>query len=138
MRSRLPAVLLLLVSAFLLGPAPGGLHPSAIAPPAAAASITAPNATAPPATAASITAVPAAWWTWWSSPDAHADQDAAVPRSHLARGLSALPMWPAVLPSCGQPDPPARPITTLTTPRAAAPQPAARRAPARAPPSTTR
>jgi hypothetical protein len=118
-RSRLPAVLLLL-SAFLLGPAPGGIHSPA---------------TEPPATAASITAAPAAWW---SSPAVHAEQDAALPRLQPARDMPATPMWLAVLPSSRQPGPRARPITTVTRHLAAVPRPAGRRAPARAPPSTTR
>ncbi|MEV4115700.1 hypothetical protein [Nonomuraea sp. NPDC049695] len=119
MRSRVPAVLLLL-AAFLLGPAPGGIHPPA---------------TAPTAIAASVTGAPAAWW---SSPTVHAEQDTALLRLHPARGIPALPVWLAVLPSCGQPDPHAPPITTVTSPHAAAPQTTAGLAPARAPPSTTR
>lgn len=110
MRSRLPAVLLLLLSAFLLGPAPGSAHLPGTATPA----------------------------TWWSGPSEHAVQDAALPRLSPARSAPALPMWPAVLPSTERPGPRARSLTTLARPFTVAPQPPARQAPARAPPSTTR
>ncbi|MET8158450.1 hypothetical protein ABZT47_18910 [Sphaerisporangium sp. NPDC005289] len=152
MRSRLPAILLLL-SAFLLGPAPAGVHPPATAPPAAgAASITvAPPAgtasitTAPPAgtastTVASVTAadIAEAATAGWDSPAVRAGQDAAPPRLHPTRQMPAPPLWLAMPPSSGQRDPDGRRITTITGHPGAAPQPAGRRAPARAPPSMTR
>ncbi|QYC41583.1 hypothetical protein Nocox_19870 [Nonomuraea coxensis DSM 45129] len=126
MRSRLSAVLLLL-SAFLLGPGPG-IHPPASAVAAAAS---------------------AGWW--WGSPAAHEGQDMALLRSHLARGVPDLlrphparggvavsPLWPAVLPSGEQPRPRSRPVAAAAEAPVPEPRPAGRRAPARAPPSTTR
>ncbi|MFD1540467.1 hypothetical protein [Nonomuraea guangzhouensis] len=116
MRSRLPAVLLLLLSVFLLGPAPGDVHP--------------PGDLHPPATAGPQ--------VWWSGPSEHATQDEALPRLHPAPGAPTLPMWLAVLPSTARPGSPPRLFEAAAEPPAAAPQPAARRAAARAPPSTTR
>ncbi|MCK2212344.1 hypothetical protein MF672_000805 [Actinomadura sp. ATCC 31491] len=115
MRSRLPAVLVLLLSAFLLGPLPGGAEPSALA---------------------SIAASGAA--ERWDAPAVHAGQDAALPCAQAAAGAPAAPMWPAVLPSGAGPDPYARPRTVAAGYPHPKPRPAARRAPARAPPSTTR
>ncbi|MGW0451265.1 hypothetical protein ACWDWV_38530, partial [Streptosporangium sandarakinum] len=83
MRSRLPAVLLLLLSAFVLLPPPGDAHRPADAAPVA----------------------------WWSGPALHAAADPAVhagadpvlPRLHPARGTPAPPAWPAVLPPVWEP-----------------------------------
>lgn len=116
MRSRLPAVLLLLLSAFLLGPAPGDAHPPGDLHPSA-------------------TVGPQAWW---SGPGEHATQAEALPRPHPARGAPTLPMWLAVLPSTARPGSPPRLFEAVAESLAAVPQPAARRAAARAPPSTTR
>ncbi|MGW4639731.1 hypothetical protein ACWEN6_14440 [Sphaerisporangium sp. NPDC004334] len=174
MRSRLPAILLLL-SAFLLGPTPAGVHPPATAPSVAgAASITvappadtASTTTAPPAgTATTTTAPPAGTATTttappagtasttvasvtaadtaeaavagWDSPAVRAARDAPPPRLHPTRQMPAPPLWLAMPPSSGQRDPDARRITTITGHPGAAPQPAGRRTPARAPPSMTR
>ncbi|MGW5160781.1 hypothetical protein ACWEPN_35395 [Nonomuraea wenchangensis] len=126
MRSRLSAVLLLL-SAFLLGPGPG-IHS--------------------PASAA--TAVASAGW-WWGSPTAHDNQDLVLLSPYQARGVPALlrphplrggaavlPLWPAVLPTGEQTGPRALPMAAAADAPAPEPRPAGRRAPARAPPSTTR
>ncbi|MEW9550705.1 hypothetical protein [Nonomuraea sp. NPDC050783] len=122
MRSRLPAVLLLVLSAFLLGPTPAA-DAGAAHPPAAATL--------------------AAWWgepsgVWWSGPSEHAVQHAVLPRTSLSRGVPAPPLWPAVLPSAGLPEPPARPVAAAPRSVTPAPRPAARAVAARAPPSTTR
>ncbi|GAA3428861.1 hypothetical protein ACWDTT_30645 [Streptosporangium sandarakinum] len=118
MRSRLPAVLLLLLSAFVLLPPPGDAHRPADAAPVA----------------------------WWSGPALHAAADPAVhagadpvlPRLHPARGTPAPPAWPAVLPPVWEPGGTLRPAGIAAGPAPAAPLPRPRRAPARAPPSTTR
>ncbi|GAA1267698.1 hypothetical protein GCM10009677_20180 [Sphaerisporangium rubeum] len=117
MRSRLPAFLAVLLSAFLLGPGPGGVH--------LAAAQTGPAVTAESAVA-------------WAGPVLHAGHDAAHSRPHLAAGSPAAPLPPAVLPSTGRTAAGIRPLTTAGEPYVPTPGPAARRAPARGPPSTTR
>ncbi|GII81439.1 hypothetical protein Sru01_64210 [Sphaerisporangium rufum] len=121
MRSRLPAVLVLLLSILLPGPVPGGGHPARPAP-----AVIAESGAAAPAGA-------------WGGPAAHAGHDAILPRLHSAAGATAIPTWPAVPPAATGPAPHAgRSFTITSGPCARRPCPAARPAPARAPPSTTR
>ncbi|GII62320.1 hypothetical protein Skr01_24050 [Sphaerisporangium krabiense] len=118
MRRRLPAVLLLVLSVFLLSPAPNGAHPAA--------------------TTASV--------TLWSAPVAHDSPDAVAPRLHAVPppfhasggGAPAVPLWPVAPASPEEPGAGTRPVTAAPAPHAVAPESVARRAPARAPPSTTR
>ncbi|GII85737.1 hypothetical protein Ssi03_37270 [Sphaerisporangium siamense] len=118
MRRRLPAVLLLVMSVFLLSPAPNGVHPSI-----AAASV-----------------------ALWDAPVAQDRPDAVPPRLHSVPppfhasggGAPAVPMWPAAPVSADEPGAGTRPVMAAPVPHAVAPRPVARRTPARAPPSTTR
>ncbi|GAA5037187.1 hypothetical protein HNP84_003073 [Thermocatellispora tengchongensis] len=110
MRSRLPAVVLLLLSAFVLSGAPAHL--------------------AQPATAAAV--------AWWSAPaPPHSEADGAA-RVLPACGAPVFPMWPAVLPPAWEPGQTTRPVTAATGRPPASPQRGRCGDPARAPPSTTR
>ncbi|MEU9836907.1 hypothetical protein AB0D67_35670 [Streptosporangium sp. NPDC048047] len=149
MRSRVPAVLLLLLSAFVLLPPAVDAHPTGAAPaawwsgPAVQAvagqaarggpgpALTPPAAhTRPDQAAQAVQPV--------ADPAVHAGTDPVLPRLHPARGTPAAPAHPAVLPPVWEPDGALRPAGATAGHAPAAPQPRPRRAPARAPPSTTR
>ncbi|KAB8193050.1 hypothetical protein FH608_022210 [Nonomuraea phyllanthi] len=112
MRSRVPAVVLLLLSAFAFTGGHQYVHEHAVQ-------------------------AGAAWWSAPASTVQH-QQDRALPNVQPVRGPQALPMWAAVLPPAWEPGETMRRVV-VTTASAPAPPPAGRRlAPARAPPSTTR
>nr|WP_062340216.1 hypothetical protein [Herbidospora sakaeratensis] len=119
MRRRLPVALLLLLSAFLLGPAPASASPGAPGLPVAVAGV----ASAPLAQ--------------WGDPAPAADHDTAPPRLRPGWGVAAPLLLPAVLPSIGWPAPVLRAVAAVAGSFSAVPRPAAGRAPARAPPSAT-
>ncbi|WP_030453752.1 hypothetical protein [Herbidospora cretacea] len=120
MRSRLPVALLLLLSAFLLGPAPATASPGVLGLPVAVADVS-------PAPLAQ-----------WGDPAPDADHDTAPPRLRPGWGVAAPLLLPAVLPSTGWPAPLLRAVAAVAASFSAVPRPAAGRAPARAPPSTSR
>ncbi|GLX93792.1 hypothetical protein [Herbidospora sp. NBRC 101105] len=120
MRGRLPVALLLLLSAFLLGPAPATGAPGL---PVAIPNV-APGGSAPLAQ--------------WGDPAPDADRDTAPPRLRPGWAVAAPLLLPAVLPSTGWPVPVLRAVAAVAASFSAVPRPAAGRAPARAPPSTTR
>ncbi|NAS20201.1 hypothetical protein GT755_00720 [Herbidospora sp. NEAU-GS84] len=120
MRGRLPVALLLLLSAFLLGPAPATAAPGL---PVAIPNV-APGGSAPLAQ--------------WGDPVPDADRDTAPPRLRPGWGVAAPLLLSAVVPSTGWPAPVLRVVAAVAASFSAVPRPAAGRAPARAPPSTTR
>ncbi|WP_157521617.1 hypothetical protein [Herbidospora cretacea] len=71
-------------------------------------------------------------------PTSHVDRDTVPPRLSSGWGVAVPPLLPAVLPSAGWAAPLVRAVADVAGFSSAMPRPAAGRAPARAPPSTTR